>query len=375
MASQNYMKRQKLLDKNNGGILLGHGAFGGRYNYQWIHDRLRGFDVYLQMDYSSYDQTVPQALIQASFNHIRRGFSTMPGSDEFWRSQLSQLMNTKILMPDGNVHQKTRGVASGDPWTSIVGSYGNFIALEYAMMVEADHVRDETGMAIEWKIFTFGDDSIVGIKFLVGPRWFYDEYIHRYLKSVLPRMKACLAVTFGLNVSEKKSFASKHLVSVTDNPGSGESVMLLSNFIVDVAGHKMPTRPLGDLHRKLMHPERLNKDPGWEITRAKAALMIFCFNEDANQLLRMYIEWLEAKFPDAVKLLFAREPVHVAVQLLRTIDVPPPLLYDALQLRTLSDGELLNMYLYGHTLYHNPVWAALGYTSVHTDFREGNRLS
>jgi len=151
LASGPYMAECKRLPKEDGGILLGTGPFSESYQdiWNWCGDA----DHYLFIDFKGFDARVPSELLSRVMDHVATRFEPGRGTRAYWDSEFKQLVKTEIAMPDGVVYRKQQGVASGDPWTSIAGSYANWIILKRCM----------NALGVRCKIWTFGDDSVVAI--------------------------------------------------------------------------------------------------------------------------------------------------------------------------------------------------------------------
>nr|UVX28908.1 MAG: RNA dependent RNA polymerase [Ustilaginoidea virens unassigned RNA virus HNND-1-A] len=345
MAAGPYMSMVKGLDKKNGGVLLGMGPLSD--SYQRIADWCKGADSFIFLDFSKFDQRLPRDLLLQVMGHIRGRFDNVPGGRAYWESECEQLIDTQIAMPDGNVYRKSQGVASGDPWTSIVDSYANWIILR--------RVCDVLGLRT--KIWTFGDDSIIAV------------YGQKVGNGIIPRIAEVALREFNMQVSMEKSYASANLVDIDDDPDPHVSGSFLSLYFLQTPMGVRPTRPLQDLHEMFLVPERNRKDLRWEIVRTSMAYLVFYYNEKARYIIEEYWDWIHTRYK-VPQLRGTAEDLT----LLREMDIPwSAFKWEWLE-RLPRPGEVELLYKYGHTGFFPPsLWGA--WYSKYDDDDLGNRVS
>jgi hypothetical protein len=281
LGSKSYFKALNSTDRSKGGIMLGMGPFMDHYEklITWSGD----VKFWMMIDFSGFDQTVPAILIRKAFEVISDKFSSMPGKTNYFNSQYKHLAETEIVLPYGAVYRKKRGVASGDPWTSVVGSYANWIAIQYCML----------RLGIGAKLWTFGDDSLIAIK---SSPFSKDE--------IMSRIAKCLYDDFGMEVSISKSFVSDRIGTIGEPASQLEkSPQFLSMFFVkDSSNIVRPWRPIEDMYEHMIHPEKYPSDTElkskgtsvlvWEIERTVMDYIGFYWNEHAKTVLRLYYNYL-----------------------------------------------------------------------------------
>jgi len=345
MASSPYMGHLRSVPKENGGVLLGMGPFSG--NYQQIANWAQGASYFLFLDFSKFDQSIPALLLKHVMKHISSRFEKEPGFVPYWQAQYENLVHTRVAMPDGQVYRKPRGVASGDPWTSLADSYANWIAL-----LHASHL-----LGRKVKVWTFGDDSIVAV---------YDR--PRPAVNELELWKDALYGSFGLSVSAEKSYVSTVLVDIDEDPEPKKSGSFLSMYFLQTPWGVRPTRSIQDLYELFLVPERNRGTLRWEIVRTSMAYLVFYWNDTARYVLEEYWDWLH-KTHSVPELYGTMEDFT----LLREMDIPwSSFKVEWLNhLPTPAEAEL--MYQYGHTGFFPPALWALAYRSC-TDPVLGNRV-
>jgi len=124
----------------NGPMLIGKSS--QRLFTEWVAGARDGMKLY-GLDFSKFDCRVPAWLIKIAFDILHsnvdwlhwRGKPTSKRSRQKWRNvwdgMVWYFINTPILMPDGRMFRKYRGVPSGSWWTQLVDSVVNYILVEY----------------------------------------------------------------------------------------------------------------------------------------------------------------------------------------------------------------------------------------------------
>jgi hypothetical protein len=340
MASKGVSRSMSRTRKENGGVMLGMGPFDS--NYSRISEWTKGADAFLFIDFKKFDQSIPGFVITHAFQCAKRHLESAPGSKGYWKSEYDQLVNTEICLPSGDVYRKDRGVASGDPWTSIIGSYANLIMLKYALDV----------LNLSGKVWTFGDDSIIAV---------YNNGSSK--EQLMSSMATVLKRSFGVTVSVKKSYPLNFLVGIDSAPipkVSGGS--FLSMYFTWTSSGVMPTRPTQDLHELMLKPEKYHRDVGWEIARTVMAYLVFYWNEDARSLLEDYWDYLHSKY---------KMPEMVSRQMVWTLTKEHDIPFERFQLNWLlrlpDAAEVEFLYKYGHTQFFEPRLGTALYSDVVKD--------
>lgn len=118
-------------------------------------------DIRYTIDFSSFDASLNPEIIEAAFSILLTHFNLDDQHLRLWKKLIDYFINTTILMPDGYVYQKSRGIPSGSFFTQLIGSIANFIIIQYASysrLLGPIHYRD---------ILVMGDDSVFGLDNIV----------------------------------------------------------------------------------------------------------------------------------------------------------------------------------------------------------------
>jgi hypothetical protein len=263
LASKHYAFCLKNKNRADGGSMLGLGPTGG----SWIKfgKDVKGVDgsLYMMIDFSGFDQSLPRWLIREAFEYIKSRFSHEEGSNTYWTNEYRELVDSIFALPDGAVFQKKRGVTSGDPWTSIVGCVCNYIILRSVF----------NRLGYDPKIWVFGDDSITR----------FDDAAPSLLQVAITAKSM-----YGVVVHQTKSHVTRKFHST---PGTCDGANFLSLYWND---EFLPFAKPSDTWKHLLYPEvNQDDDPGWEYVRA-IAYFILTFNDPkTNHMVEEYFHYLE----------------------------------------------------------------------------------
>jgi hypothetical protein len=118
---------------------------------------IRNAGVFYSLDFSGFDSSIPPELVSFAFGVLKTHFRTFTEDEQkSWDKVVDYFIHTPIMMPNGIVWQKHRGVPSGSYFTSMVDSIVNYLAITYAWLVTHGQPLDPD------HILVLGDDSIVG---------------------------------------------------------------------------------------------------------------------------------------------------------------------------------------------------------------------
>lgn len=138
-----------------------NGKSAQRLYTEWTCGLREGERLY-GIDFSSFDTTVPAWLIRVAFSILRSNIEWEYWKGErvtkrdaqkwknVWDGMVWYFINTVILMPDGRMFRKHRGVPSGSWWTQMVDSVVNWILVTYLGLCQAAEIRN---------LKVLGDDS------------------------------------------------------------------------------------------------------------------------------------------------------------------------------------------------------------------------
>jgi len=138
-----------------------NGKSAQRLYTEWCCNMREGETLY-GLDFSAFDTKIPAWLIYAAFGILKQNvdFSTFDGKPvskqdaqkwkNVWDAMVWYFVNTPILMPDGRMFRKLRGVPSGSWWTQMIDSVVNYILVDYLAQCQEVEIRN---------LKVLGDDS------------------------------------------------------------------------------------------------------------------------------------------------------------------------------------------------------------------------
>jgi hypothetical protein len=248
-------------------------AFGLRSNEIAARmTRVENSGIRYSFDFSKFDASIPARLIDTAFSILGTYFDMSEDEKKVWDKVQHYFIHTPILMPDGNVYVKHKGVPSGSYFTQMVDSIVNYILIQYGMLMS-------TGEAAEsGKILVLGDDSLVG------------HHTHLPLQAMSGVFKA-----IGFDLSVEKS-----QVSVYPKP-------------VEFLGHSwisgvVDREPI-EIAKRLAFPE---KRSGIEDPRLRIVTRMLAFTNDAKCAHNIFVNWSRSLTPN-VHHLYYRDRATVPV--------------------------------------------------------------
>lgn len=130
-----------------------NGKSSQRLYTEWCANLREGETLY-GLDFSSFDTKVPAWLIYKAFDILRQNvnFETFQGKPvnkedaqkwrNVWDGMVWYFVNAIILMPDGRMFRKLRGVPSGSWWTQMIDSVINWIIDTYLALCQRVEIRN-----------------------------------------------------------------------------------------------------------------------------------------------------------------------------------------------------------------------------------------
>jgi len=107
------------------------------------------------LDFSGFDSSVPAFLIGDAFEILRTHLELDAEETDLFYRLTNDFIHSRIVLPDASMYQKHRGIPSGSPFTSLIGSICNLLILNYIWI-------KLTGVALkEDRVLVLGDDSVV----------------------------------------------------------------------------------------------------------------------------------------------------------------------------------------------------------------------
>jgi hypothetical protein len=171
------------------------------------------------LDFSGFDSSVPPFVIGDAFEILRSHLDLNSEETELFYRLTNDFIHTRLVLPDCSMWQVHRGIPSGSPFTSVIGSICNLIILNYIWI-------RLTGVALrEDQVLILGDDSVVATN------------CNLPLSDI-----ASAALELGMVISESKSLVA----------GTGRDVEFLGHVWINGRPH----RPERDMVIRFVFEER-----------------------------------------------------------------------------------------------------------------------
>ena len=140
-------------------------------------------------DYSQYDSTVPSWLIRDMFSLVKPYFKREDWSTLEW--VCDKFINTKLIMPDGVLVEKHKGIPSGSYFTQLIGTLCNIQVMLTAFI--ARYGLNETKRKLisysgNVMLMAMGDDNVVFCRGDIDTKWIV-SYIRKNFGLVINRDK------------------------------------------------------------------------------------------------------------------------------------------------------------------------------------------
>ena len=177
-------------------------------------------------DYTQYDSTVPSWLIRDMFGLIKPYFKRETWDTLDW--VVDKFINTRIIMPDGKMLQKHKGIPSGSYFTQIIGTLCNIQTMLTAFIARYGYeeaMRKLTSHSGLLMLMAMGDDNVVFSRGTIDVDWIV-SYIYR---------------NFGLEINKDKC----------DKGGTGDYPVFLKREWRE----KGAWRDIKELVVQMTHPE------------------------------------------------------------------------------------------------------------------------
>lgn len=220
------------------------------------------------LDFSRFDATIHAKLIQRAFWILRTWFEPSEEIDKLFHQIENYFVFTPIVMPDGNIYVKRRGVPSGSWFTQLVDSIINYFAIQYAMLKIEGHPLGKDNLLV------LGDDSV------------FSSYKDIDIQSISSQLRKV-----GLSINVQKTAKSKH--------GMG----------LQFLGHDwtrgLPDRPLLETAKRMAFPERWSQVEA--SSRLRANYRFASYLADSLSAYKIYRNLPWNKIPGIMQLAFRAE--------------------------------------------------------------------
>jgi len=149
-------------------ILTGIDFMNSKFKY--FESELRKFDHVIECDLKRFDQHAGREVMKAAWAILRSCYPDNPEMDNLFNYYASGFINKNIVIPGGLLYRVRKSIATGSPFTTVIGSIVNWINWTLSL--------SEMGIDGKfYKLMVYGDDTLV----CFNHHFLYNEdYIKKY---------------------------------------------------------------------------------------------------------------------------------------------------------------------------------------------------
>lgn len=270
-----------VIPKELGGVLVGTKYFGGEWGNVFRQFAYTHTDdhYYLCADFSGFDSSLDPEIIEMAFSIVRKKFPRRAYLDTYFEYCKREMIHTTVNTPSGYVYKKHKGVASGDPYTSLIGSYSNWIILLSVLEI----------MNIDGRVWVYGDDSVVSVRRSQVDRVFGDP---QTFKSEFGRL---VTHHFRMKFKPEQSYICKRNIISDEEHDPGTSAVSFLSYYCNETG--FPVMSTSSLYNRLINPERSTTGPEEEYALVMGLQIAYY----GNPVARDWLAWLRLALENEVK--------------------------------------------------------------------------
>lgn len=251
-----------LIENSAGSIYLGQSYYNN--GSERICSQFQNFFTVCETDWSHFDSDVTETEIVLAFGILRSFYPRSEVTDKVFIFLLSGFLSKNVVTPDGFIYKITKGIPSGSPFTSLVGTIVNWIRWSalFSNEIEWKPFKDDFSLAI------CGDDVLIGLPFGCPIPDKFHERIQERTGGVIE------------DLNENTGFFS------TDSPDRSR-VFLKYCFISG-----LPFRRAKDYWKVALIPAKNRRSKTLTILRLRALMLICPFNSSENAVVSDIIRYL-----------------------------------------------------------------------------------
>jgi hypothetical protein len=246
-------------------VFLGQSFYRGRYSTfkNWFND----CGWCMAADMRAYDSTVPEYIILCGLAIMRACYADEPGTDSLCLSLFSGFVHSYFITVGGHLYRKGRGIPSGHPWTSLMGSICNWVVLKSVVLLLYG-----PRAALDLRVACCGDDFVIG-------------FPKKYPMLNPTAFNAALKFFYGMEVDVE----SARLWWGVDGGSVGHSLPFLAHYMCD----GVPERHPEEVCDSMLNPHK--RKHSWRHRLVIA--LAFLYDTPFSQRVRPWLDkWIKICF-------------------------------------------------------------------------------
>lgn len=280
LTSKWFAKILPEMQRQAGGIMIGLGPFKSR----WFSEgkRLEDYPWFLEFDYSAFDQSLAPLMISTAFDIAATYYEDCPGKTEYFDYLKRNMIYTLILDPSGTAFRKRGGIASGDPWTSIIGSICNLLATTVGLNLLGYK------LGVDYDPWVYGDDGLLGFRRKPPP-----------IEELAKALKTHLGMTIKPAATKVSQELTTEILPNGNFKDGGNCTFLQNNW----DEYLSPIRPMEDFLTHLYTPEKnpwFDRDARippveyatWALSRVWAYYILWYYNPVVRDFIKRFWVYL-----------------------------------------------------------------------------------
>jgi hypothetical protein len=266
---EEFQKELSIINKkfNNNEIQLGVDFMNGNFKHVF-HNRIKKKRFAVELDLKRFDQHVGPNVIKVAFSILRSCYPNDVEYDNLFNYYCSSFINKNIIIPGGYIYRVKKSIATGSPFTSIIGNLSNWII--QTCVLDRMNVKD-------YDLMVYGDDTLI---LLDEKNNFCSATYEKYLFEMFTQ------TADPISIKRIDPYSS-----MLDQP----------TFLKTFSRGGLPGRKFSDTCEKLFFPERNPKNLFEWMTRTAQLLYSSPFNLESRFMIRSFYRFINRTIFEAGK--------------------------------------------------------------------------
>jgi len=253
---------------SNNEILTGIDFMNGKFKY--FHEKLGEYNYVIECDLKRFDQHTGTEVLKAAWAILRSCYPDNSEMDRLFDYYASGFIYKNIVIPGGLLYRVKKSIATGSPFTTVIGSIVNWI--NWTVIMEDLGIEPKY-----YHLMVYGDDTLICFK-------------HEFMLP-LEKIKKIAYQIHGIVIDPLS------IKKVNGNPLRDDMPTFLKTF----SFFGLPGRKLSDMGEKAFYPEQSYRSLSEKIVRVGQLFFNPCHNPDTLLFLEIFLNFLRREVYRKVK--------------------------------------------------------------------------